>query len=299
MIMYMKTAKPPLIAIVGPNSAGKTSLSIRLAKKFNCEIISADSRQVYKGMDIGTGKATKQEQRMAKHHLLDIASPTREYNVAHFKCDAEKIIRDIHKRDKLPILVGGTAFWIYSIIDDLKLPQVKPNKALRKRLAKKTSQELFAMLKKLDQTRAQTIDQKNPYRLIRAIEIVKATKKPISKLIKHTPYNLLMLGVTHPREKLFKRIDQRLTKRFKQGMIAEVRQLHTRGVSWKRMHDLGLEYRFISLFLQKKLTRDEMNWQLSTAIKHYAKRQMTWFERDKRIHWIQNQREAVQYVKKL
>jgi len=285
----MNIAKLPLITIVGPTSAGKTSLSIKLARKFNGEIISADSRQVYIGMDIGTGKATKHEQRMAKHYLLDVSPPQREYNVSHFKRDAEKIIKDIHKRGKLPILVGGTAFWVYTVIDNLQLAKVKPNKTLRARLSKKTPKQLFTMLKKLDPKRAKTIDPKNPYRLIRAIEIVKVTKKPVSKLIKHTPYNLLILGVSHRREKLYRRIDLRLQKRFQQGMIAEVRRLHKQGVSWKRMYNLGLEYRFISLFLQKKLTRDEMERQLSTAIKHYAKRQMTWFNKDKRIHWVHSQ----------
>jgi len=295
----MKTIKSPLVVIVGPNSAGKTSLSIKLAKKFNGEIISADSRQVYKGMDIGTGKATKQEQRMVKHHLLDVASPKREYNVSHFKRDATRIINKIHQQGKLPILVGGTAFWVFTVIDNLKLPKVKPNKLLRLRLAKKSPKQLFTMLQKLDEDRAKTIDPNNSYRLIRALEIIKATKQPIPKLSKKSPYNTLMLGITHPREKLNKRIDKRLTKRFKQGMIAEVKRLHTQGVSWKRMYDLGLEYRFISLFLQKKLSQDEMKQQLAIAIKHYAKRQMTWFNRDKRIHWIRLQRQAEQHVKEL
>ena len=288
----MKIAQLPCIVIVGPNSAGKTSLSIKLARKFNGEIVSADSRQVYRGMDIGTGKATKQEQRMAPHHLLDVASPKNEYNVSHFKKDATRIINNIHNQGKVPILVGGTAFWVYSVIDDLKLPQVKPNKALRARLSKKNSKELYTMLKKLDPGRAKTIDQQNPYRLIRAIEIIKTTKQPVPKLSRQSPYQTLILGVTHPREKLYKRIDARLKKRFQQGMIAEVRRLHEQGVSWKRMYDLGLEYRFISLFLQKKLTRVEMEQQLATAIKHYAKRQMTWFNRDKRIHWINSTKGA-------
>lgn len=295
----MSTKKPLLIAIVGPNSAGKTSLSLKLAKKFNGEIISADSRQVYRGMDIGTGKATKAERRIVPHHLLDIASPNREYNVAHFKHDATKIIKQIHSRDKLPFIVGGTGFWVQAVVDDINLPKVKPNKPLRAKLSKKTTNQLFSMLRKLDPKRAKTIDKNNPYRLIRAIEIVKTTKQPIPTLKKHSPFNVLMLGVTYPREKLYKRIDKRLKKRFQQGMIAEVKRLHTGGVSWKRMYELGLEYRYISVYLRGILTRTEMEEQLAIAIKQFAKRQMTWFQRDKRIHWVRNEKQAVNLVRNL
>lgn len=299
--------KPPLITIVGPNGVGKTALSIILAKKFNGEIISADSRQVYKGMDIGSGKATNFEQRQVPHHLLDVASPQREYNVAHFKRDAIKAIANINARNKIPFLVGGTAFWVNTVVYDLNIPSVKPNKKLRSQLEKKTPKQLYAILKKLDPQRALNIDPQNPYRLIRAIEIVKTTGEPIPKLRKRSPYHNLMLGITNPREILYKKIDQRLDKRFKQGMIAEVKRLHEQGVSWKRLYALGLEYRYISLYLQKRLSRDEMVDQLSLAIKHFAKRQMTWFsalggsasggQRDKRIHWIKNKTHAWQLVK--
>ena len=153
--------KPPLIAVVGPNTSGKTSLSIKLAKKFDGEIISADSRQVYKGMNIGTGKATKQEQREIKHYLLDVASPKKEFNVSHFKKQALAAIEKIQKKDKLPFLVGGTGFWIQAVVDDIDFPHVKPNKKLRRQLAKKTAKQLFQLLKKLDPKRAKTIDKKN------------------------------------------------------------------------------------------------------------------------------------------
>lgn len=294
----MSTNKPPLITIVGPNASGKTSLSIKLARKFNGEIISADSRQVYKGMDIGTGKATKHEQRQVKHHLLNMASPSREFNVSHFKKQALAAIKKIYKKGKLPILVGGTGFWIQAVVDDIDFPHVKPDKKLRQQLAKKTVKQLFKQLKKLDSQRAKNIDKNNPYRLIRAIEIIKATKKFVPKLKKRSPYNLLALGVTHPRKKLYQRIDTRLKKRFQQGMIAEVKKLRRQGVSWKRLYDFGLEYRFISLYLQNKLTRQEMELQLSMAIKHYAKRQMTWFNKNKRIYWINNLNRAERVINK-
>ncbi|MFA5134470.1 MAG: tRNA (adenosine(37)-N6)-dimethylallyltransferase MiaA [Patescibacteria group bacterium] len=290
--------KKPLIAIVGPNGAGKTALSIALAKKFNGEVVSADSRQVYSGMDIGSGKASQHEQRQAPHHLLDVASPKRQYTIAHFKRDAVKTIGEIHSRNHIPFLVGGTAFWVDAVVYDLDIPHVKPDAKLRARLKGETPARLHAMLRKLDPQRAKAIDPHNPYRLIRAIEIVQATGKPVPKLGRHSPYRTLMLGITHPRAILYRRIDERLAKRFKQGMIAEVRNLHEHGVSWKRLHALGLEYRYISLFLQGKLLRDEMAGQLKVAIKHFAKRQMTWLQRDKHIRWVKSQEEATQLVKR-
>lgn len=298
----MPIQKPLLIVIVGPNASGKTFLSIKLAKKFNGEIISADSRQVYKGMDIGTGKATKQEQREIKHYLLDVASPKKEFNVSHFKKQATKEISNIIKKGKVPFLVGGTGFWIQAVVDDIDFPHVKPNKLLREKLGKKTTKQLFQMLKKIDSRRAKTIDPHNPYRLIRAIEIIQATKKSIPKLKKRSPFNVLMLGITHPRKKLYQRIDKRLKKRFQQGMIAEVESLRKKGVSSKRLHAIGLEYRYLNLYLQKKLTRQETEEQLKNAIHHYAKRQMSWFGRDKRIHWITNLKQAkraiIKFLKK-
>ncbi len=290
--------KPPLIAIVGPTASGKTSLGIAIAQRFNGEIISADSRQVYRGMDIGTGKATKAEQRAARHHLLDVTSPTHEYTVAQFQRDAKRAIADVYRRGKLPILVGGTGFWIEALIDDLALPKVKPNPALRKRLEKLSTDKLYTRLKRLDPVRAQTIDRHNPYRLIRAIEIVIATGKPVPPKRKKSPYRLLMLGIALPKKKLHRLIAQRLKKRLRQGMIAEVRRLHREGVSWSRLEAFGMEYRYVARYLRGLLSRHEMEQQLQTAIEQYAKRQLTWFRRDKRIHWIDRSSEAIQLTKR-
>jgi len=295
----MTKNKPPIIALVGPNSAGKTALSIKLARKFNGEIISADSRQVYRGMDIGTGKATKKERTKAPHHLIDVSDPRQEYNVSHFKAAADKIIGQIYSRGRIPLLVGGTGFWIQAVIDDLELPRVKPNMELRKKLEQKTSAQLHAMLKKMDPGRAKNIDAKNPYRLIRAIEIIKATKKPVPKLAKSSPYNVLILGIKHSLPKLKNLIDRRLKKRLAQGMIAEVKKLHDNGVSWLRMESIGLEYRYISQYLRKQITKEQMTDQLRQAIVHYAKRQLTWFNKDKRIHWIKNQTQAEKLITNL
>jgi len=287
-----------LIVIVGPHASGKTSLSIKLAKKFNGEIISADSRQVYIGMDIGTGKASKKEQAAVKHYMLDIVSPRQRYNVSHFKKDALAVIKKIQKRKKIPFLVGGTGFWIQAVVDNVDFPGVKPNQKLRKKLAKLPVEKLLALLKKLDPRRAKNIDPHNPYRLIRAIEIIKSTKKPIAPLSGQKKFKPLILGLNPPRKKLYNLIDQRLTKRLRQGMIEEVRKLHQQGLSWSRLFEFGLEYRHISLYLQKKVTYEQMIENLRQAIHHYAKRQMTWFRRDTRIRWIKNFRQANRLVKK-
>ena len=287
-----------LIVLVGPTSSGKTFLAIKLAKKYNGEIVSADSRQVYKGMDIGTGKATKKEQRMVKHCLLDIASPKRAYNVAHFKKDAQQMIKKIHRQNKLPFLVGGTGFWIQAVVDNIDFPAVKPNKLFRRRLSKFSTTQLLKKLKKLDPQRAKNIDKKNPYRLIRALEIIKSTKKPITPLHRQRIFKSLTIGLNPPRKKLYALIDRRLTKRFRQGMINEVKKLHQQGVSWPRLFDFGLEYRYISLYLRKKLTYRQMVEELRQASRGYAKRQMTWFRRDRRIYWIKNQAQAGRLIKK-
>ncbi len=290
------STRSPLIIIVGPTASGKSELAIKLAKKFNGEIISADSRQVYRGMDIGTSKVSKKERHMIPHHLLDVANPKNNYNVAHFQCDAKKAILKILSKGKLPFMVGGSAFWIDAVAFDMNLPKVKPNPALRKKLSMLSTARLHAMLKKLNPERAKLIDRQNPYRLIRAIEIVKATKKPIGKVVKRSPYNVLWLGITVPKKKLYKRIDERLATRMRKGLVAEVKRLLLAGVPASRLIGIGLEYRYVTLYLQGKLTKHQMIDQLRTAIHQYAKRQMTWWRRNKEIHWIQTPKQAEKVI---
>lgn len=296
--MSNKISKPKLIVILGPNASGKTSLSLKLAKKYHGEIISADSRQVFRGMDIGTGKATANERRLLPHHLIDIVSPRSEYNVAQFKKDALKTIDAILKRRKMPFLVGGTGFWIQAVVDNVDFPPVKPNYRLRNKLGKLSSAKLFSMLKKIDPVRARNIDRHNPYRLIRALEIIKATNESITPLKSKPLFEVLEIGLKPPLPKLHQLIEKRLQARFKQGLVNEVRRLHRQGISWRRLYDFGLEYRFVSLYLQQKLTYQQMVAELDLAIKHYAKRQLTWFKRDPRIHWVKNRAQASRLIKK-
>lgn len=278
-------SKPKIVVVVGPTASGKSDLAVGLARAWGGEIISADSRQVYRGMNIGTGKVTKPEMRGIPHHLLDVASPNTSYTVAHFKDDAEKALAKILKKGKLPIVCGGTGFYISALVDDFTLPDVPPNKALRRHLEKKSAHQLFALLKRIDPRRAKQVDAKNPYRLIRAIEIAQALGKvPVVK--KRRPYDTLFIGILLPKELLRARIHKRLKKRMSMGMLKEVKTLHQNGVSWKRMEELGLEYRFCTRYLRDIIDKKTMLAELETAINQYAKRQMTWFKKEKNICWI-------------
>ena len=284
--------KIKILIILGQTATGKSDLAVNIARKFNGEIISADSRQVYKGLDIGSGKITKSEMRGISHYLLDVANPKRQFSVAQYKKLAEKAISEINKKNdkhsvfnKLPIVVGGTGFYIQAIVDGLILPEVKPNNKLRKELKKRSAKELYEILKKLDKDRAKEIEKDNPRRLIRAIEIVKELGK-VPKLKKDSKYEVLQIGLKLPEENLKENIHKRLISRMKKGMVKEVERLHSDGLSWKRLEALGLEYRFLAQFLQEKINKKEMLEKLETEIWHFAKRQMRWFKRGNRIKWF-------------
>lgn len=294
----MKNTLNKTIVIMGPTASGKSDLAILLARKYNGEIISADSRQVYRGMDIGTGKVTKAEQKLAKHHLLDVASPKRTYNVTHFIRDAKRTIADIRKREKTPIICGGTGFWIQALIEGNAFPAVKPDPELRKKLAKFSTEELFKQLKKKDPTRAKNIDAKNKVRLIRALEICASLGTvplpPTSHQLKAKSF--FIIALSPDKEILHKNIATRLEKRLKKGMIAEVKKLRAAGLSFKKLESFGLEYKYVALFLQKKISRADMLERLNFEIHHYAKRQITWLKRFEKmgahIHWVTNTTEA-------
>lgn len=312
--------KSRIIVIVGPNASGKSALGVKIAKKMNGEIISADSRQVYKGLNIGSGKITKKEMRGVPHHCLSIADPKKVFTALDFKNCAERAITDILSREKTPIIVGGTGFYIDAALGRIKLGGVPPNQKLRRKLSKYSTEKLLATLKKLDPLRAKTIEQKNPVRLIRAIEIAKAGKfdaipdlilTPPAGVPKVRPFRsdyesdampkkphksvrnssdfpdaaLIWLGIKRDPKELKKRIKQRLNQRLN-GIIQEVKKLRQHGLGWKRLFELGLEYRYASLYLRGLLSKEEMLRQLEIAIWHYAKRQMTWFKKNKEIRWI-------------
>lgn len=283
----MKNGSHKTIVIVGPTASGKSDLALSLARKYNGEIISADSRQVYRGMDIGTGKVTKAQQREAKHWLLDVANPKRSYNVTHFVRDAKKALRDIQKRGKTAIICGGTGFWVQALLEDSSFPRVKPNAELRKKLAKLSTAQLFARLKKQDSRRAKGIDAKNKVRLIRALEII-ATLGKVPQL-SNSEFKIqdlyYIIALNPDKETLHKNITLRLMKRLKKGMVKEVERLKKDGLSWKKLESFGLEYKYTALYLQKELSRKEMLERLEFEIRHFAKRQLTWLNRMEKQGW--------------
>ncbi len=281
----MKSKLPKIIVVLGPTAVGKSAVAVSLAKKYNGEVISADSRQVYRGLDIGSGKITKKEMADIPHHLLDVADPKKRFSVINFKEHAEKAIDEIVARKKLPIVCGGTGFYIDAVVKNIIFPDVPPDERLRKKLAKKSPEELFRMLQKLDRKRAETIDRHNLRRVIRAIEVAE-TCGTVPNVSEKPRYNALIIGITLPPDKLRGRINKRLMERLKQGMVAEVKKLHEKGLSWKRLDELGLEYRFVAQFLRKEISREEMVSKLQTEIYHFSKRQVTWFKRNKDIQWF-------------
>jgi len=281
-----------IIAVVGPTSSGKSALGIYLAQKLGGEVISADSRQVYKGLDIGTGKVTKKEMAGVPHHLLDVASSKKVFTADDFVKKAERVINTSIYRSILPIIVGGTGFYVDALLGRLVIPNVPPNPALRARLEKKNIEELYTMLKKKDFARAKTIEPKHKRRIIRAIEIATALGKNPTPA-KNEKYEVLWLGLSPAPAKLKSNIHKRLLARMKQGMIAEAKRLHAQGLSYKRMEELGLEYRALARHLQGKTTRAEMLAKLEREINKYAKRQMRWFKRNKDIRWVGDKAEAL------
>lgn len=281
--------KQKILVITGPTASGKSALAVELARAFNGAVISADSRQVYKGLDIGTGKITKREMKGVPHYCLDLASPKKTLTAHDFVLQASRSLERIVRADMLPIVAGGTGFYIDALLGGVALPSVAPDPALRSRLGKKSVAELFSMLRELDPSRAKRMDtpseRNNKVRLIRAIEIARALGTQGAP-DKKGMYEPLWIGITLPLKALEKRIHTRLMARMKAGMAAEAKRLHEKGLSYKRMDELGLEYRALAQYLQGKISKAEMLEALERDIRRYAKRQLTYWKRNKKIQWF-------------
>lgn len=276
---------PRIVVILGPTSSGKSALSVHLAREIGADIISADSRQIYKGLDIGTGKITKKEMFGVPHHMLDVVSPRTKYSAGKFKKEAEKIISEVIKRKKVPIVVGGTGFYIQALVYGLIFPEVKADAKLRAKLTKKSVEELLSILKKLDSERAKNIDRKNKVRLVRAIEIAKVLGK-VPEIKKDLKYNPLLVGIDLPDKILKLKIKKRLLERARKGMIKEAEELRRKGLSFRRMEELGLEYRYLAKLLKKEIDKKTFLRTLEKEIWQYVKRQRTWFRKDKNVKWF-------------
>ena len=316
-----------IIVILGPTASGKTKLAVELAEKFNGEIVSADSRQVYRGMDIGTGKDLKdyrleipnpndqlpnkfkiQNSKLKiieiPYHLIDVANPKEQFDLAQYQKLAFAAIDDILKRGKLPILAGGSGLYLQAVIDNYKLSDAKKDLALRKKLEKLNAGELFKKLEKLSPNLAVKLnqsDKNNKRRLIRYLEILEQDKNFKSRK-GQKKYEALLIGLSYSGEILKQRIFKRLMDRLKeQNMIGEVENLRAKGLSWKRLEEFGLEYKFISLYLQGKLQYEEMVEKLNLAIFQFAKRQLTWFKRWEKqganINWVKDNKKIEKLVK--
>ncbi len=276
-----------VIVIVGPTAVGKTALSLDVAEVVGGEVVSADSRQVYRGLDLGTGKIRPEEMRDIPHHLLDVADPRRVFTAHDYVRLGTEALRDIHTRGRTPVVVGGTGLYVDALLGRMPLAQVEPNEELREQLAGCSLQQLQEQLQHLDPRRYETIDAKNPRRLIRAIEIASAGKPRDTQYgIRNTQYATLWIGLTLPKEELRERIRARILARLEAGMLNEARKLHAQGLTYERMEQLGLEYRLMACHLQGTLSYDDMIYHMEKEIVAYAKRQMTWFKKNSDIQWF-------------
>ena len=271
-----------LIAIMGTNASGKSGLGVALAARYGGEVVSADSRQVFRGLDLGSGKITPEETQGVPHHLIDVCQPGDFFSMADFQRLAYAAIDGILERQRVPFLVGGTGLYVDAVTDGYELSDRAPDLQLREKLETYDTPALYRMLKeKLPDT---DIDPKNRNRVMRAIERIEADDYHPGR--RSPRYEVLKLGVTWPRELLKQRIDERLDRRLQQGMVQEVQGLLDRGVSVDFLMKLGLEYRYLTRYLQGELGYEQMVEELGNAIKKFAKRQMTWFRREENLHWL-------------
>ena len=274
---------PKIIVVAGTNASGKSGLGVELARRYGGEIISADSRQVFQGLDLGSGKITPQEMQGVPHHLLDVCPAGSFFSMADFQRLAYRAVDGILSRGGRPFVVGGTGLYIASVVEGYELSGSAPDPAYRRELETFSTQALYAMLlEKLPQAQ---VDPRNRNRVMRLLE--RLHEEDFRPQGKSPRYQALRLGVTWERPVLEERIAQRLSLRFQEGMLQEVQGLLDRGVSREFLYKLGLEYRFITQYLTGEIqSREEMERLLFIAIRQFAKRQMTWFRRDKEMHWL-------------
>ncbi|MCI6269422.1 MAG: tRNA (adenosine(37)-N6)-dimethylallyltransferase MiaA [Clostridiales bacterium] len=274
---------PKVVAVVGTNASGKSALGIALAKKYDAEIISADSRQVFRGLDLGSGKVTPEETQGVPHHLIDVREPNEFFSMADFQRMAYQAIDDIRGRGRLPMIVGGTGLYVDSVLDGYLLSDKEPDLAYRAELEKLTTPQLYDMLLELKPD--VQVEKNNRNRVMRIIERIHDGDDATPG--KQARFESLRLGVSWPREVLGRRIDERLERRLEQGMIEEVQRLMDEGATTEFLLGLGLEYRFITQYLIGEIPdRQVMLDKLAIAIKQFAKRQMTWFRRNPEIVWL-------------
>lgn len=282
-----------LVTVVGPTAAGKTALSIELADRLNGEIVSADSRQIYRYMDIGTAKATAEERARVPHHLIDVVDPDQVLTLAEYQARAYGAIEDIAARGKLPLLVGGTGQYVAAVVEGWRIPEVPPQPALRAALeaeaAERGSEALHARLAELDPPAAARIDHRNVRRVIRALEVCLTTGQPISELQRKSPspYRLTQIGVTRERTALYERIDRRVDAMVAAGLVDEVAGLVARGYGWELPAMSGLGYRQIGQFFAGEVTLDEAIALIKKGTRRFTQQQHNWFRLDDpAIRWV-------------
>ncbi len=303
-----KDNKPQILVILGTTSAGKTRLAVELADALGGEIVSADSRQVYRGLDVGTGKDLaeyRSGRRKIRYHLIDVADPRRQFNVARYQKLARLAIDDILRRGKLPIIVGGSGLYLQALVDNYKLPAARANRAQKIAWQKLSADQLYKELRRLKPEFADRLnnsDKNNPYRLVRYLEIASGAGEVAAK--QESAYDWLILGLKVADKILRKRIRERLIRRLeKEGLVTEIENLHRGGLSWKRLKGFGLEYKFVSQYLLGELSYPLMVERLDAALWRFAKRQLVWFRRwekqGRKIEWIKDREQAERMAKRL
>ncbi|KXK12813.1 MAG: tRNA delta(2)-isopentenylpyrophosphate transferase [Chloroflexi bacterium OLB14] len=300
--------KPPLILIIGPTAVGKTELAIKLAEKFNGEIISADSRLFYKGMDVGTAKPSEAELKRVPHHLIDIVQPDETLSLAVFQQKASEIIQDIYKRNKLPFLVGGTGQYVRAVTEGWTPPEVTPNAELRNVLEQMKEERgkewLYEKLKFLDAEAAEKIDLRNYRRTIRALEVIFTTGKKFSaqRSKGDSPYHLISIGLTRPREELYKRVDERIEAMFANGLIDEVKSLLDKGYSPTLPSMSAIGYRECMGVIKGQMSIEQAKVEMRRVTRIFVRRQANWFkESDESIKWFHpnDEKEIEEYIRKV